>query len=176
MTTGYYAAVRRTLTAVGIAAALPLSAQAASFAWEVTDTLFGAAGEAKSYLIRNDGAPTSFLPAGPYAGGLFDVGTAPFRALDSITMAIFRTGQPGTPVLVQEGTGTFTFSVTIPDSYTAIVVGKPVAGGGFPVSVFSANVSLVPEPETWAMMIVGVGLVGWQLRRKIRSSQATRLV
>lgn len=31
-------------------------------------------------------------------------------------------------------------------------------------------VSAVPEPATWAMMIVGLGLVGWSLRRGGRSS------
>ena len=24
----------------------------------------------------------------------------------------------------------------------------------------------IPEPETYAMMLVGIGLIGWQLRRK----------
>jgi hypothetical protein len=27
-------------------------------------------------------------------------------------------------------------------------------------------VSPVPEPATWVMMIVGVGMIGWQLRRR----------
>lgn len=29
----------------------------------------------------------------------------------------------------------------------------------------AANVSMVPEPEQWAMMLAGLGLVGWKLRK-----------
>jgi hypothetical protein len=40
---------------------------------------------------------------------------------------------------------------------------------------FAAGVSLpVPEPERHAMMLVGLGLIGWQLRRKSRRSSARR--
>jgi len=38
-----------------------------------------------------------------------------------------------------------------------------------------AGVAAVPEPETYAMMLVGIGLVGWQLQRKSRHSRARRL-
>jgi len=31
------------------------------------------------------------------------------------------------------------------------------------------NVSAIPEPETWAMLLAGLGLVGLQLRRKIKT-------
>jgi len=34
----------------------------------------------------------------------------------------------------------------------------------------------IPEPETYAMMLVGLGLVGWQMRRKMRQSAASRFV
>ncbi len=32
-------------------------------------------------------------------------------------------------------------------------------------------VAAVPEPSTWAMMLTGFGLVGWALRRHMRSQQ-----
>jgi hypothetical protein len=32
------------------------------------------------------------------------------------------------------------------------------------------NVSAVPEPSTWAMLIIGFGAVGWSLRRRKRGS------
>lgn len=39
----------------------------------------------------------------------------------------------------------------------------------------TGGVAAVPEPETYAMMLVGIGLVGWQLQRKSRRSRAHRL-
>lgn len=46
-------------------------------------------------------------------------------------------------------------------------------GGAFNGSI---QVSPVPEPETWAMMLIGAGLVGFQLRRRARQSATQRLV
>ena len=34
------------------------------------------------------------------------------------------------------------------------------------ISVANVSTPAVPEPEEWAMMIVGIPLVGWQIRRK----------
>lgn len=34
----------------------------------------------------------------------------------------------------------------------------------------------VPEPETWAMMLIGAGLVGFRLRNRSKKAAATRLV
>lgn len=38
------------------------------------------------------------------------------------------------------------------------------------------SVAAIPEPEVWATMLVGAGLVGLQLRRKSRSAKGQRLV
>jgi hypothetical protein len=38
-----------------------------------------------------------------------------------------------------------------------------------------SGVAAVPEPETYSMMLIGIGLVGWQLQRKSRRSRAHRL-
>lgn len=46
-------------------------------------------------------------------------------------------------------------------------------GGAF---IGSIEVSPVPEPETWAMMLIGAGLVGFQLRRRAKQSATQRLV
>ncbi|MCC7487929.1 MAG: PEP-CTERM sorting domain-containing protein [Burkholderiales bacterium] len=48
---------------------------------------------------------------------------------------------------------------------------------GFTRAEFAAGETLpIPEPETYAMMLVGLGLIGWQLRRKARSARARSLV
>jgi hypothetical protein len=39
--------------------------------------------------------------------------------------------------------------------------------------VFFGSVSAVPEPSTWAMMILGFGAVGWSLRRQRRQAVLT---
>lgn len=36
-------------------------------------------------------------------------------------------------------------------------------------------ISAVPEPESWAMMLIGAGLVGWRLRKHASRSQVSRL-
>ncbi len=40
---------------------------------------------------------------------------------------------------------------------------------------FITAVAVIPEPETYALMLVGMGLVGLQLRRKVKASAANRL-
>jgi hypothetical protein len=37
------------------------------------------------------------------------------------------------------------------------------------------QVTAVPEPETWAMLLAGLGLVGLQLRRKMKVSDKISL-
>ena len=51
-----------------------------------------------------------------------------------------------------------------PQIYTLKVVGNAVSAG----SSYSGSVAIeaVPEPEEWAMMLVGAGLVSYQVRRK----------
>ncbi|MDR3390228.1 MAG: PEP-CTERM sorting domain-containing protein [Sulfuriferula sp.] len=46
----------------------------------------------------------------------------------------------------------------------------PVSIGNGPLG-FHHHVPAVPEADTWAMMAVGLGLVGLRLRRKSKKSQ-----
>ena len=67
----------------------------------------------------------------------------------------------------------FTYTATS----TSQVLSFLAAGGpnGLPPFVLLDGVSItaaVPEPEEWAMMLVGVGLVGFQVRRKQKKSAA----
>jgi len=40
---------------------------------------------------------------------------------------------------------------------------------------FALQAAPIPEPETYAMLFAGLGLVGWQLRRKSRKAGAARI-
>ena len=93
---------------------------------------------------------------------------------DMLSLAITKTG--GATMGTLSGPGDFTFTPPSIGSYTAIVFGDPGSFDGTSLSTFGVTVAAVPEPETWAMMLVGMGLVGWQLRRKVRASAATRFV
>lgn len=46
-------------------------------------------------------------------------------------------------------------------------------GGIYSGSIYAVP---VPEPETWAMMLIGAGLVGFRLRNRSKKAAATRLV
>jgi len=60
------------------------------------------------------------------------------------------------------GSGKFSFMADTAGLYTALLFGIP--GGGSGTGSFS--ISVVPEVETWVMLIIGMGLIAYQLRRK----------
>ena len=93
---------------------------------------------------------------------------------DTLALAITRTGSSTVQTL--SGPGEFTFTPTSTGSYTAIVFGDPGLSGNVEMSTFGVTVAAIPEAETWAMMLVGMGLVGWQLRRKVKAGAAGRFV
>ena len=51
-----------------------------------------------------------------------------------------------------------------PQTYTLKVIGNAVTAGSSYAG--AVTVEAVPEPEEWAMMLVGAGLVSYQVRRK----------
>jgi hypothetical protein len=57
-----------------------------------------------------------------------------------------------------------------PGTYKLIgkVLASPYGGGGAAVELTSA-----PEPEAWALMVVGFGVVGGAFRRRVKASKVT---
>lgn len=60
-----------------------------------------------------------------------------------------------------------TFSSLAKGDYEFLINGTGLSKGGAYFNAFS--VSAVPEADTWVMLIVGAGLIGFQLRRKHQS-------
>lgn len=115
----------------------------------------------------NPSAPPSGGGAPPSGGGgAPSVGGAPPASGGG--PASFPTSEPRepvTPVIGGSGPG---------DSATPPPVGGPVS---FPTSEPReplTPVSAVPEPATWATMLLGFGLLGWRLRRRAAAPAAKR--
>lgn len=70
-------------------------------------------------------------------------------------------------VAVASGTGT-SFGATSSNPFNSITVSQ--ARGFAVIDNFSFNVAAVPEPATWAMMLLGFGAMGVSLRRRRRVS------
>lgn len=61
--------------------------------------------------------------------------------------------------------GRHTFADLTPGSYEVAVFGPQRNPGGYAPS-YRASVAAVPEIETWLMLLIGLGLVAYQLHRK----------
>ena len=60
-----------------------------------------------------------------------------------------------------------TFSSLSQGDYEFLITGTGLSHGGSYFNAFA--VSAVPEADTWVMLVIGAGLVGFQLRRKHQS-------
>lgn len=122
----------------------------------VTQTFTTAGGVAT--LFANIAAMTT-LTSQTDAGGLFSI------LIDGSTVASYDFGQiNGT----QRSTLTYTGAIAAGTHTIALQVLRPFGPGRNIRSQYFDNVSLdvVPEPATWGMMIVGMGIVGGTMRRR----------
>jgi len=131
----------------------------------VTDTFSGAG------VVNSRSHTFTIDTPGTYLASLVD--NELFAAFSVLALGITKSG--GDTLGTLGGPGSFSFSASAAGSYTAVVGGIVGPGGLLPIGTYGITVSLIPEAEVWAMMVVGVGLVGWQLRRRSRQSEATRL-
>lgn len=98
---------------------------------------------------------------GVYYGTLTD-NAAP-TTFESLTLNILKGFTTTGPILGgTSGPGSFSFLANAPGVYTALLFGVPGGSAG----AGSFTISVVPEVETWVMLIIGAGLVAYQLRRK----------
>jgi len=137
-----------------------VSAQAAVL--QVSDTLTGPGLQTKTYAFN-------ISSIGTYQASLTDYGApAPFTYL---FLAVSDTGAGGATLGSISTAGSFNFTATRTGSYTAGFFGAPGQIGNLPFngSMYGITVAAVPEPEVWAMMLIGVGLIGYQLRRKSKA-------
>lgn len=67
------------------------------------------------------------------------------------------------------GPGQLSFSANNTGSYTAMVFGNTTPGN-YRFGSYGLSISPVPEPETWALLLIGAGLMGFQLYRQRNQS------
>jgi hypothetical protein len=89
----------------------------------------------------------------------------------------------GTSSVVQNrndiGDQSISFSGTNFDSFSFTyesVSGTPSELAEIIDDVSFVTVSAVPEPGTWAMMLLGFGAIGWSLRRREETGSVSQLV
>ena len=59
-----------------------------------------------------------------------------------------------------------------PGAYTLTVAGTTLVTGGFYVAAVNFNTTPIPEPQTYVMMLAGLGLMGFVARRRRQKEAA----
>jgi hypothetical protein len=73
------------------------------------------------------------------------------------------------PISLAAGSNSFTFAYTAPGPANG--GGQPLSDEGFTIDNVSLVAGAVPEPATWAMMILGFGVIGGAMRRRRQKVQ-----
>src|SRR3954451_15488130 len=170
--------MRRALFAAA-AAALLIASPAAATISVIDYTVTGTEASGNFQLEYNDAAQTVVLTS---LNLTFVGGTTPF---DATTAGLFVPGGPISIVLIggdlNSPTGVvypttgddfaFNFDATLPSQTVTVLTALNGATSGTPsdISIISQVIrgpGFVPEPETWAMMVVGFGAMGFVVRRR----------
>ncbi|MDR0701980.1 MAG: FxDxF family PEP-CTERM protein [Azoarcus sp.] len=88
----------------------------------------------------------------------------------SVFLTNARTGE--TLAQIDNPTGTFDVATLGAGAYSLSVAGTPITvgqQGHFDIVIKSSSVTAVPEPETYAMLLAGLGLVGAVARRRMKA-------
>ncbi len=104
-------------------------------------------------------------PGVDYLASLTDY-AFPTDSFDFLSMAITRGAEFYGSV---QGSGSFTFSPVEAGTYTALVFGVPggvYSAGSYGISIGAVAVSPVPEPQTWAFLLAGLGLMVMRIRQR----------
>jgi hypothetical protein len=86
------------------------------------------------------------------------------------TLQVFSGATVGSPLFALSATPAGSFFAAA-GNYTAYVLGM----AGKNSSSYSYAVSTVPEVETWVTLLIGMGLIVYQLRRKSKSLRGPRV-
>ena len=132
----------------------------------------GPAGSAQITISRVDGI-------------VFDLNALTFKLFANtwatgadLEITPMRDGNDGPQVFLDAtgvgGFSTFTYSTTLSD-YDTYNLSLFVDYGLLAITLTDASLPAVPEPRIWAIMLAGLGCVGWQLRRSARRARAACL-
>ena len=162
---------------------------------ELTDTAYLGAfdgGElfGKTFTVSDQGTinhTLSFDITGPLqaGSGIFEFSLGNITDINGLSANIYASGNAITPY----ASFTSLFNGSLPvlpvgtyfgvNSYTLVIGGEATGSGlfGLPTGTYTigAVTAPVPEPETWAMLMVGLGLVGYRLRQKARGTREKAL-
>lgn len=159
--------------------ALPMSAHAASYV--VNSAHFDKLGD----QIGSDFDIVDFLGiSGTFNGfGTYDVSPVVFTVGINANQAATSSGTFGLSGLFDGNPFSFTvpYTIDINNSDTITIGGNSLVAGGYKIlfnqltlnsgvgsttGVLTATVTAVPEPATWAMLLVGFGAAGYSMRRR----------
>ena len=104
-------------------------------------------------------------PGGDYLASLTDY-AFPTDSFDFLSMAITRGAAFYGAV---QGGGSFVFSPVEAGTYTTLVFGVPgglYSAGSYGISIDKVAISPVPEPQTWAFLLTGLGLMLMRIRQR----------